>query len=113
MAVQKAISLEVTLKAPAAQTPEAIQALVASTVAGIHEGLTIQVGSIGPGAADAPGTVQVSLTVQGDRPAPENFTQLTTDLVQRLWHTQTGLESAGPVGAAARPELVQVVEAEN
>jgi hypothetical protein len=110
--MQKGAYLELTLRSPAALPAGQIQSLAQSQLGGPHDGLNIQVLHAATDSQD-PTAHHVILYVEGDQAAPDDFTKLATDVVQRSWNSGAAATAAAlPAGASAVPaaQLVTVEE---
>jgi hypothetical protein len=90
--MKKGIYLQATV-GTGGQSLDAVREAVQQTLAGAHEGLTVQVKRITP-AGDK--RAQVIVYIEGDQPPPEDFEALTTGVVRQLWGSSTSRRALGP-----------------
>jgi hypothetical protein len=109
--MKKGAYLELTLQHAAGANTASTPALVQATLSGEHDGLTLHVLKTSADPAD-PTKLDAVVYVEGDQAPAEDFEQLATSTVQRLWQAGPGAPAPGP-GAladavAAKPRLLSV-----
>ena len=90
--MKKGIYLQATVDT-GGQSLAAVQAALQQTLAGAHEGLTVQVKRITPVGGER---AQAILYIEGEQPPPEDFEALTTGVVRQLWQSNATQRALGP-----------------
>ncbi len=109
--MKKSAYLQLTLRDAAGPASGNIQGLAQSKLAGVHDGLNIRVLQATTDAAD-PMAHQVVVYVEGEQPGADDFEQLATTVIQKLWQrpvpgTSPALSAGAPVAPAPQLERVE------
>jgi hypothetical protein len=103
--VKKGAYLELRLQHTAGANTANTAALVQATLSGDHDGLRLTVLKTGADPED-PTKLLVVVYVEGDQAPADDFEQLATSTIQRLW--QAGPGALADSMAAPKPQLLNV-----